>query len=136
MCGMLIRRATTSAPPASKETGSETPKTPEAEENVGEAPEPTASPAEQPTTPAPSREDSQPSENGKVRASPMARHIAAEHGLNLSDIAGSGPQGRVVRADVEAALQGEAKPAEVGEQPAPAPQVPSADGEERQRWGS
>jgi pyruvate dehydrogenase E2 component (dihydrolipoamide acetyltransferase) len=37
----------------------------------------------------------------------MARHIAAEHGLDLAEISGSGPQGRVVRADVEAALSGE-----------------------------
>jgi pyruvate dehydrogenase E2 component (dihydrolipoamide acetyltransferase) len=36
----------------------------------------------------------------------MARHIAAEHGLDLAEINGSGPQGRVVRADVEAALSG------------------------------
>jgi pyruvate dehydrogenase E2 component (dihydrolipoamide acetyltransferase) len=42
--------------------------------------------------------------DGKVRASPMARHVAAEHGLDLSRISGSGPLGRVVRADVEAAL--------------------------------
>jgi pyruvate dehydrogenase E2 component (dihydrolipoamide acetyltransferase) len=42
--------------------------------------------------------------DGKVRASPMARHIAAEHGLDLAEISGSGPQGRVIRADVEAAL--------------------------------
>ena len=34
----------------------------------------------------------------------MARHIAAEHGLDLGGISGSGPQGRVIRADVEAAL--------------------------------
>ena len=120
------------APPAAKETGSETPKTPVAKENVGEAPEPTESPSEQPTVPAPAPEpESQPSENGKVRASPMARHIAAEHGLDLSDITGSGPQGRVVRADVEAALQGEAKPTEVDEKPAMAPQAPTADGDER-----
>src|SRR4029077_1330559 len=42
--------------------------------------------------------------DGKVRASPMARHIAAEHGLDLAGISGSGPQGRVIRADVEAAM--------------------------------
>ena len=42
--------------------------------------------------------------NGKVRASPMARHMAAEHGLDLAELKGSGPQGRVIRADVEAAL--------------------------------
>jgi pyruvate dehydrogenase E2 component (dihydrolipoamide acetyltransferase) len=35
----------------------------------------------------------------------MARHIAAEHDLDLSHIEGSGPQGRVIRADVEAAIK-------------------------------
>ncbi len=45
-----------------------------------------------------------PESDGKVRASPVARHIAAEHGLDLSQIQGTGPQGRVIRSDVEAAL--------------------------------
>jgi pyruvate dehydrogenase E2 component (dihydrolipoamide acetyltransferase) len=58
-----------------------------------------------PPEPAPRHEETPVEEtNGKVRASPMARHIAAEHGLDLADISGSGPQGRVIRADVEAAL--------------------------------
>jgi pyruvate dehydrogenase E2 component (dihydrolipoamide acetyltransferase) len=64
----------------------------------------------------------------------MARHVAAEHGLNLSDITGSGPQGRVVRADVEAALQEDAKPAEATATKAadaPAPRALTTDGEER-----
>jgi pyruvate dehydrogenase E2 component (dihydrolipoamide acetyltransferase) len=76
--------------------------------------------------------------NGSVRASPMARHLAAEHGLDLGGISGSGPQGRVVRADVEAALGSgtsaplvaeEAPPPPVVEAPRPAP--PSTDGDER-----
>jgi pyruvate dehydrogenase E2 component (dihydrolipoamide acetyltransferase) len=54
---------------------------------------------------APAREAA-PEQDGKTRASPMARHIAAEHGLDLAAISGSGPQGRVIRADVEAALSG------------------------------
>ena len=65
------------------------------------------------------------SANGKVRASPMARHIAAEHGLNLSDISGSGPQGRVVRADVEAALSGGPPP--------PAQEQPAAQADQQAR---
>ena len=71
--------------------------------------------------------------NGKVRASPMARHIAADHGLDLAAISGSGPRGRVIRADVEAALT--AQPAEAAPpQQAQAPQIvqaPSVDGDER-----
>ncbi|MDB5664158.1 E3 binding domain-containing protein, partial [Cypionkella sp.] len=39
----------------------------------------------------------------RVFASPLARRIAAEKGLDLSKVQGSGPHGRIVRADVEAA---------------------------------
>lgn len=42
----------------------------------------------------------------KLRMSPVARKIAKDHGLDPAAIAGSGPQGRVVRADVEAAIAG------------------------------
>jgi pyruvate dehydrogenase E2 component (dihydrolipoamide acetyltransferase) len=59
-----------------------------------------------------------PPTDGKTRASPMARHIAAEHDLDLSHIQGSGPQGRVIRADVEAAV---ATPPTSAAAPAPQP---------------
>jgi pyruvate dehydrogenase E2 component (dihydrolipoamide acetyltransferase) len=39
----------------------------------------------------------------RVFASPLARRIAAEKGVNLSSVQGSGPHGRIVRADVEGA---------------------------------
>jgi pyruvate dehydrogenase E2 component (dihydrolipoamide acetyltransferase) len=39
--------------------------------------------------------------SGRVKASPLARRIAAELGVDLSTLAGSGPQGRVIRSDVE-----------------------------------
>jgi pyruvate dehydrogenase E2 component (dihydrolipoamide acetyltransferase) len=42
--------------------------------------------------------------NEKVLATPVTRRMAREHGLDLSTIAGSGPQGRITKADVEAAL--------------------------------
>ncbi len=41
---------------------------------------------------------------GGVRASPVARRLAAEGGISLSDLAGSGPQGRIVKRDVQARL--------------------------------
>ena len=50
----------------------------------------------------------QPSGNGHpdgVRASPVARRLAEEKGLNLGQLAGSGPGGRIVKRDVEAALE-------------------------------
>ncbi len=42
--------------------------------------------------------------NGRVFASPLARRMAVHAGLDLAAIRGSGPQGRVVKADIEAAL--------------------------------
>ncbi|MBZ9703969.1 E3 binding domain-containing protein, partial [Mesorhizobium sp. CO1-1-3] len=41
---------------------------------------------------------------GKTRATPLARRLAREAGLNLSGIPGTGPHGRVVKADIDAVL--------------------------------
>ncbi len=46
----------------------------------------------------------EPAEAAQVRASPLARRIAREHDLDLATIAGTGPGGRIVEKDVEAAL--------------------------------
>ncbi len=46
------------------------------------------------------------SEGGKVFASPLARRLAKEAGIEVSAISGSGPKGRVVKSDVEAAKSG------------------------------
>ena len=56
-----------------------------------------------------------------VRAAPFVRQLAKEKGVDLATIAGTGPGGRVTRADVEAAPTS----------PAAAPSVPSTDGERR-----
>ncbi|SFZ82141.1 pyruvate dehydrogenase E2 component (dihydrolipoamide acetyltransferase) [Devosia enhydra] len=52
----------------------------------------------------------QKADSGRVFASPLARRLAKEAGLDLSAIAGSGPKGRVIKADVEAASSGKAQP--------------------------
>jgi pyruvate dehydrogenase E2 component (dihydrolipoamide acetyltransferase) len=75
---------------------------------VAAPPEAKAQVAERPASRAPER--AQASSNGdgaKVLATPVTRRMAREHGLNLSQIAGSGPQGRVTKADVVAAIGGE-----------------------------
>jgi pyruvate dehydrogenase E2 component (dihydrolipoamide acetyltransferase) len=60
--------------------------------------------------------------NGRVKASPLARRIARERGIDLSAIAGTGPEGRVVAEDVERAAAGAAPLAPVAPVPAgPAP---------------
>jgi pyruvate dehydrogenase E2 component (dihydrolipoamide acetyltransferase) len=69
---------------------------------------------------------------GRVFASPLARRIAREGGIDLAGIMGSGPHGRIIEKDVRAALAGgprpaaEAKPALVaGAPPAPKPAAPA-----------
>lgn len=69
---------------------------------------------------------------GRIFASPLARRIAAENGVELGTIAGTGPNGRIVRHDVDAAMR-VAKPAPAlvpaaAAPPAPAPARPAADG--------
>ncbi|HMO30414.1 pyruvate dehydrogenase complex dihydrolipoamide acetyltransferase [Enterovirga sp.] len=60
----------------------------------------------------------------RVFASPLARRIAKESGVDLASIAGSGPKGRIVQADVKAAVEGgAAKPAATA---APAPAAAKA----------
>jgi pyruvate dehydrogenase E2 component (dihydrolipoamide acetyltransferase) len=44
--------------------------------------------------------------NGRLRASPIARRMAEEHGLDLRTIRGTGPDGRIIKRDIEAALTG------------------------------
>lgn len=47
----------------------------------------------------------QPTTNGRIKASPLARKIAREHGVDLHDVAGSGPFGRIVQRDILSAQE-------------------------------
>jgi pyruvate dehydrogenase E2 component (dihydrolipoamide acetyltransferase) len=71
--------------------------------------------AEAPSAPAP-----QPEGDGRVKASPIARRIAAEKGVDLAALQGSGPGGRIVKADVEGAEAKPAAPPAAGPAPAAA----------------
>jgi pyruvate dehydrogenase E2 component (dihydrolipoamide acetyltransferase) len=79
----------------------ETPKAPPAAAAVETPPAP-------PAPAAPPR-----AEGGRIKASPLARRLAEAQNIDLSSLQGSGPGGRIVRADVDAA---------VGKAPAAAPQ--------------
>jgi pyruvate dehydrogenase E2 component (dihydrolipoamide acetyltransferase) len=71
------------------------------------APKPApAAPA--PIAPAPAAKPAAAPAGGRIFASPLAKRIAAEKGLDLSRITGSGPNGRIVKADVESAKPGAA----------------------------
>jgi pyruvate dehydrogenase E2 component (dihydrolipoamide acetyltransferase) len=67
------------------------------EEKPAAQPKPEAAPAQQASAPA---------ESGPVKASPLAKKIARDKNINLASVQGTGPGGRVVRKDVEAALVG------------------------------
>jgi pyruvate dehydrogenase E2 component (dihydrolipoamide acetyltransferase) len=63
---------------------------------------------------------------GRPKASPVARRIAREHGIDLSTLEGTGPGGRIVKADVEAAASGGGAAAEAEAEEAPAPEAREA----------
>jgi len=70
---------------------------------ASQQPQPTAAPVAQPSappTPAPTQVEG----TGPVKASPLAKKIAKDNQVDLSRVQGTGPGGRVVRKDVEAAL--------------------------------
>lgn len=85
------------APPAAAE-----PKAAEAAP-AAKAPEAAPAPGTAPATPTAAPAAS--GEGGRVRASPLAQKVAAEHGVDLSSIQGTGPGGRIIEADVAEALQ-------------------------------
>ncbi|MCO6381895.1 pyruvate dehydrogenase complex dihydrolipoamide acetyltransferase [Oceanicola sp. 502str15] len=71
--------------------------------------------------PAASAAPAAPSKDGeRVFASPLARRIAKDKGIDLAAIKGSGPHGRIVKADVESAKPGAAPAAEAAKAPAAA----------------
>jgi pyruvate dehydrogenase E2 component (dihydrolipoamide acetyltransferase) len=64
---------------------------------------------------------------GRIFASPLAKKIAAESGMDLTRLAGTGPSGRIIRKDVEAALASgaQAHPAAAARTPISAPAAAS-----------
>lgn len=63
------------------------------------------------------------SENGRVKASPLAKKIAEDKGIDLSSVNGSGPEGRIIKKDIEEFKTGSglSKPAPATSAPKPAP---------------
>jgi pyruvate dehydrogenase E2 component (dihydrolipoamide acetyltransferase) len=110
---------TTSAPPAPGQTdsgessrggpssGAENAQAPAKKDN---RPAPSPAGGGTPSPQAAARPSSSPA-GGRILASPLARQLAREHGLDLSRIRGTGPHGRIIRRDVEKALAARAEPA-------------------------
>ncbi len=107
----------TKAEPKKESAKPAAPKEQPAEQPKAEAPKPASKPSE----PAPSRDDGE-----RVFASPLAKRIAKDAGIDIAALDGSGPRGRVVKADVEAAQKSGAGKAEAkapAQAPAAAPQA-------------
>jgi pyruvate dehydrogenase E2 component (dihydrolipoamide acetyltransferase) len=91
-------------------------------------------PPEEPAEPQ-EREEEEPAPaadggNGRIKASPVARRMARELGLELGGLQGTGPGGRIVKADVEAASKGDGAQAAAAPAEAPAAE-PEPQEEER-----
>ena len=93
-----------------------------------EAPAPEASPAETEEKAPAKKEAPEPvalpsagTGDDRIKASPLARRIAAQKGVDLASLKGSGPKGRIVKKDVEAAEAGAAAPQSAGSAPPSSP---------------
>jgi len=103
----LAANAAKEAPPSEEEKTSDAPKAPE----PSKEPSPAPSTASKPELP----------KGDRIYASPIAKKIALERGIPLSKVKGTGPDGRIIREDIE-----KYKP-ELASAGAPAPADPSAD---------
>src|SRR5713226_4804349 len=115
--------------PAAKPMPEEAPKD-EPPKQAAKAEKPKTTPSEGPAPPPPAPAqaaratgDGNGAAATEVRASPLARRLAVELGVNLAKVQGTGPEGRIVKEDVQAAAAGKAAPTR-----APAPSTPRPSG--------
>jgi pyruvate dehydrogenase E2 component (dihydrolipoamide acetyltransferase) len=90
------------------------------------APAPAAAAPAAPVPAAPAPAAPVAADGSRVFASPLARRLASAAGLDLKGIKGTGPHGRVIKSDVEAAKSGGASAAKAATSPAPAAAAPAA----------
>ena len=134
-CGVGDEVAVGGAIAAVGEAGEEAPATEESAPAAA-TPEPEPNPVAEMPKPAPEAPEPAPevvpepvavatTAGSRIKASPLAKKIAAEKGIDLSTIHGSGPSGRIVKADVENAQASAATPA-VAQATSPEPFEPAA----------
>jgi pyruvate dehydrogenase E2 component (dihydrolipoamide acetyltransferase) len=124
----------TSAPaPAAEAPRAEAPRA-EAPKAEAAAPAAEAPKAEAAPAAAPAPAEAAQGEGGRVKASPLARRLAAEAGLQVGSVQGTGPGGRVIRRDIQDAVARGGQQAEApaaaqapAQQPAAAAAAPTTD---------
>ena len=79
-----------------------------------------AAPSQTTSTQKPSNKSTSDPSGTRIFASPLARRLAAEAGLDLASLKGSGPHGRIVKRDIETAIAAGATSAELAPKAAPA----------------
>src|SRR5579862_6501234 len=84
-------------------SGSTTTKSEPVPELVTAGSAPATESAHQPVSPSPASPAAQQENGGRIKASPLARRIASERGIDLASLQGTGPSGRIVEKDVLAA---------------------------------
>jgi pyruvate dehydrogenase E2 component (dihydrolipoamide acetyltransferase) len=111
------------APPPPAAPKVEAPAAP-ASAQAAPAPKPAAAPA---PAPKPAAQPAAAPSGQRIFASPLAKRIAADKGVDLAGLKGSGPNGRIVKADVESAKPGAPAAAPAGApKAAPRPAAPAA----------
>ena len=129
--GASARNDTRSAPPAAPAPAPSAP-VPAAPATVPSVSRPAAVSAGAVGIPAPALTAPTAVATGRVKASPLAKKIAAQTGVDLRLIRGTGPGGRIIRRDVEAATVTVATaPVTVAAAPVTAPIVPGVEYEDR-----
>jgi len=113
---------TTSVPRAPNESQGEASAPPQQKVAASTAGAPSRPAAPPPPPPPPA--STQPTGNGGVRSSPLARRLAHEQGLDLGQLRGTGPGGRIIKRDIEAAAAVSTAPAAQR-----APAAPSREGD-------
>ncbi len=98
---------------------------PAAEAPAAPTPPPTPEPAAAPTPEPAGAQAAEPAPGGRIYASPLVRKRAREAGIELSQVTGTGPGGRIVKKDLESFTPPTAAPAATAA-PAPAPAYPAA----------
>ncbi len=127
--GLLTEAGAAAAPSATNGAASASSDAPTVQAGYGSdvstAQETKGQPAQDPVVADPS---SQPTKPVDVAATPVARRVAGDNALDLREISGSGPGGRVTKDDVVKRLEGSAAPAPAAASvaPTPAPAAPAA----------